>query len=137
MRKCLWSFKTKHFTISWTIEDDALDTAGMAKSLARKCRSKVDSGEWTCFLSEITVTHTKTGAVLGEAYLGNSIYEDPTEFRDHFGMNKKGYGSYFSQMVRDAVAEARKNFPTLQNSISGVVMRNLRVGDSSLKEATI
>lgn len=66
----------------------------------------------------LSVTHRATKIKLGEAVLGGSIYEKPAEFRDHFGMNGKGHGSYFSQMVREAIAEARKRLP--------VVMQRLR-----------
>ena len=114
MAKRMWSFKTKNFTVIWEIESDVLDTQHMDAELAAECRRNVRSGKWKCFTSTIRVMDNATKVDIGEAYLGGSIYEKPAEFRDHFGMNRKGHGSYFSQMVREAVAEARKRFPELQ-----------------------
>lgn len=115
--KTMWKFKTKHFTVQWRIEKDTLYTDGMDRDTAKECRDMVRSGKWKCFASEISVVHTASGAVLGEAFLGGSIYENPEEFRDHFGMNQKGYGSYFSQMVREAIEEARVNFAKMQRRV--------------------
>lgn len=111
--KTKWKFSTKNFMVTWATEKEQVDTADMDPSLAAECRSKVNSGEWTCFNSRVQVTHRATGVVLGEAWLGNSIYADSTEFRDHFGIADTECGSYFSQMVRESLAEARKAYPKL------------------------
>lgn len=113
----MWKFKTKNFTVIWTISKDDLDTKYMEPDLAKECRSKVRSGEWKCFTSDIKVLANGSKDALGEASLGGSIYADPAEFRDHFGMNIKGHGSYFSDMVREAIAQARKNFAARQEQI--------------------
>ncbi len=117
MAKKMWSFKTPQFIITWEIEKDPLDTSYMDASLAKECRQNVKSGKWKCFTSEISVTHRATKIKLGEAFLGGSIYENPADFRDHFGMNSKGHGSYFSQMVREAVEEARKRLPAVMQKL--------------------
>ena len=126
MAKVMWRFKTKHFTVEWLIEKDPLDTSYMDRSLAQECREKVRSGEWKCFSSEIRVILNHSKLALGEAFLGNSIYAKPAEFRDHFGMNRKGHGSYFSQMVREAVSEARVRFARLQQESKQDVLRKQR-----------
>lgn len=114
MPKVMWSFKTKHFTVQWLIERDVLNTSHMDPDLAKECRAGVRSGKLKCFASEIRVVHTASKIALGASYLGNSIYENPAAFRDHFGMTRNGHGSYFSDMVREAIAEARKNFASFQ-----------------------
>ena len=124
MRKLMWKFATKNFTVSWFIEDDVLDTAYMEKALAARCRRKVADGSWECFQSEVQVTHNATGLVLGEAYLGNSIYADPSQFRDHFNMTRKGHGSYFADMVSEAIADARKRFPKLKATVNSVTLKS-------------
>ena len=116
MRK-MWSFKTRHFTVEWLIETERADYAYMEPETAAECRAKIRTGEWVCFTSIIRVVHRATKKVLSETSLGNSIYADPREFRDHFGMNGKGYGSYFSDMVREAVRAARVAFPKFQQSV--------------------
>lgn len=135
MAKVMWKFKTKHFTVRWIIEPDVLDTFGMDAALAAECRSKVRSGDWECFSSEIRVTANANKMIVGEAYLGNSIYEKPEEFRDHFGMNQKGYGSYFSQMVREAVREARRNFAGLQSQAEAEIADRKKLLSIHLRSA--
>lgn len=115
--KKMWSFKTANFTVTWLIEDDDLYLDFMDKETAEECREKVQSGEWQCFNSVIRVEHRQTRTVLAESFLGNSIYANPNDFRDHFGMIPKGHGSYFSDMVREALAEARECFNKLQHEI--------------------
>jgi len=129
----MWSFKTAHFTVEWLVERDVLNTDYMDPDLANECRAKVRSGEWTCFLSTIRVVHRATRRVLSEAYLGNSIYAIPAEFRDHFGMNGKGYGSYFSDMVREAIADARKAFPAFQKEAKAEIAWQMRALNCTLK----
>lgn len=118
MAKVMWQMKTRHFTVVWRIENDALNTSYMDPDMARECRENVRSGKWKCFTSEIQVIENGSKVALGESFLGNSIYENPADFRDHLGMNRKGHGSYFSQMVREAIAEARKAFPAHQKRIA-------------------
>lgn len=114
MSKVMWSFKTKHFIVEWTTTPDVLDTSYMDQELAKDCKANVHSGKWKCFSSNVQVRVKGSNQLLASVYLGNSIYEKPAEFRDHFGMNANGQGSYFSDMVREAVAEARKNLPALK-----------------------
>lgn len=100
----LWTFRTKNFTVAWEISpcfdldlswDDTGETA-----------ENLDSGLWTAFDSKMTVYYR--GAEIAADYLGQSIYENPSDFRDHIGMNAKGHGSYFSDMVREACKQARE-----------------------------
>lgn len=134
MAKIMWKFATKNFTILWLTEPDTLDTAYMEKALAKECRAKVNSGKWKCFSSEIRVVENGSKRVLGSAFLGGSIYAKPEEFRDHFGMNRKGHGSYFSQMVREAVAEARKLFPAIQTQVAQEVQLKQKLLALHLRE---
>lgn len=117
MSTLMWQFNTRAFRVEWRIEDDVLDTSYMDAETRAECLEKVASGEWQCFTSEIRVIHRASGRVLGESYLGNSIYAIPSEFRDHFGMRKKNHGSYFSDMVREAVAEARQEYNRLREQM--------------------
>jgi hypothetical protein len=71
--KIMWKFKTKHFTVQWSIEHDVLITEYMDESLAKECRQNVRSGKWKCFTSEISVTLNASGVILGEEYLGGSM----------------------------------------------------------------
>ena len=106
--RTMWEFKTKNFRVEWRIRRDTFDGRYMDKSLADECRKKIRTGEWKCFESEVVVIFK--GRELSAEYLGGSIYANPADFRDHFGMNHKGHGSYFSQMVREAARNARAEF---------------------------
>lgn len=142
MSKLMWQFKTKNFTVQWRIQKEPLDISMMDHALAAECREKVASGEWQSFSSEIRVIHTKTKMELGCAYLGGSIYEDPSDFRDHVGINERGYGSYFSQMVREAIAEARIRMTEIQqrarqNIVDNQTLLNIKLRDPKLHSIAV
>ena len=116
----MWTFETRKFRVVWTITpcyglDLSWDETGEAAE-------KITSGEWDAFDSAIKVYHRPTGLELGAAYLGQLIYANPAEFRDHIGIKAKSrqdgvnYGSYFSDMVREAVAEARATLAQLKTA---------------------
>jgi hypothetical protein len=107
----IWCFSTANLRVEVNAYDEedpdfSFDESG---EVARK----VASGEFTCFRTEVTV-YDRDGRELGSAHLGNSIYEDPKDFRDHVGLailsrkDGRNYGSYFLDKVREACAEARK-----------------------------
>lgn len=109
----LWTFKTRNFTVVWSISPcDYLD---LSWDDTGETTENIASGLWTAFDSTMTVYYR--GAEVGVDHLGSSIYQNPADFRDHIGMNAKGHGSYFSDMVREAVSSARarfKNTPRLR-----------------------
>ena len=109
----LWTFETANLIVKWDVAPDLdVDTSFDETG---EVDEKLSSGEWVAFESHVYVVHKETGTVLCEDYLGGSIYEDPKTFRDHFGMNANGHGSYFSDMVRTACAEARKQLAALKS----------------------
>lgn len=112
--KKMWSFKTENFEVVWSIEPERFDPYGMEPRFAEEIKKDIASKKMTCFNSEVKVVYRNTGQSLGEAYLGNSVYADPAEFRDHFGMTAGGYGSYFRQMVEEAIKMARDTFAQMR-----------------------
>lgn len=105
----LWQFKTRNFTIQWLVTPcDYLD---LSWDDTGEVREKLESGIYVAFDSEMRVLHN--GIEIAADYLGQSIYENPKDFRDHIGLAKKSredgrnYGSYFADMVRQAISEAR------------------------------
>lgn len=111
----LWSFKTANFVIEWSVAPD--DDVDISFDETGETQEKLASGEWLAFVSRMTVTHRETGAVLGEDFLGGSIYANPSDFRDHIGMQSRhnNHGSYFRDMVSGACKEARKELAKLQS----------------------
>ena len=99
----IWRFKTKRFTILMTAkEEHDLD---LSWDETGEVLEKLESGEYQVFMAKCSVL--LDGNEIGADYLGQCIYSNPLEFRDHIGMNLKGHGSYFSDMVRQAIVEAR------------------------------
>jgi hypothetical protein len=57
---------------------------------------------------------SQSGEMLGADYLGNSIYANVRDFRkEHVGA-QGAHGSYFVDMVHEAIREARAHLRTLQ-----------------------
>lgn len=115
----LWQFRTAQFTVTLRAEgewdlDLSWDETG-------EVTAKLESGEYVAFCAHVSVTWR--GYEVGTDYLGQCIYADPADFatdhRDRDPMNRncsimraaRGPVSichYFPDMVRQAVAEARK-----------------------------
>jgi len=113
MSYLIWEFKTLNFTIRMTAEDEF--DVDLSWDESGEAAEKIASGEWSVFCAKCAVLFE--GVEIGTDYLGNCIYADPKEFRDHIGMNAGGYGSYFSDMVRGAIRDARgawHEFPKLR-----------------------
>lgn len=105
MFETMWAFKTRNFEVLWEIEPD--EDCDLSFDETGDIAAKIASGELICFLSKVSVLYN--GVEIASDYLGANIYDNPHDFRDHFGAGGK-YGSYFSDMVRNAVEEARKHF---------------------------
>lgn len=86
---------------------------------------QLDRSELIAFCAHVKVIHTPTGAVLGEDYLGQCIYKDFDDFMDHreCGIQNRKYesqgergrcGSYFSDMIREAIGLARQNYKAMR-----------------------
>jgi hypothetical protein len=87
-----------------------------------RVRKELESGDLIEFCAHVEVIHRPTGATLGEDYLGSCIYKSFDDFMDHRACGRQNRkwkkqgkdsvcGSYFSQMISEAIAEARKNYP--------------------------
>jgi len=110
MMETMWTFETARFRATWAIEPD--DDCDLSFDETGETADNIRSGLWRCFTSRVMIE--LDGQEIGTDYLGGSIYANPEEFRDHIGINVKSrrdgknYGSYFSDMVRQAIAEARE-----------------------------
>lgn len=106
----MWTFSTPNFSVSWQITECQDLDLSWAEDDGETLR-KLQDGIYTAFDSRIVVYCN--GEEVGCDYLGQSIYENPKDFRDHIGSRGK-YGSYFTDMVRSAISEARKSVLKLQ-----------------------
>lgn len=101
----LWRFTTANFavTLDWEWED----YPDLSWDETGETQEKVESGEWGVYTFRVRVEFR--GREVGIDYLGNSIYADPSEFRDHIGSRGK-WGSCFTDMVHTAIRDARRSF---------------------------
>lgn len=105
----VWSFETARCRVELAFTPDF--DLNLSWDETGETRANLESGLWQAFQSRVTVTID--GVERGVDYLGGSIYERPLDFIDHRGMNADGHGSYFSDMVRGAIAQARKEIRTI------------------------
>ena len=116
------TFKTKNFTVVV----DALEEYSPDFSFddTGEVLEKVNSGEYICFCARVRVL--LHGREIGTDYLGNCIYRSLNEFMNHreCGKQNRAYelegkegrcGSYFSDMISEAIHEARKTLKEAQS----------------------
>lgn len=110
----IWEFRTKNFSVIVSASYD-FDT-DLSWDDTGEVREKLEAGEYVAFCVKAAIFCN--GHELAADYLGGCIYADIHEFRDHIGLaakskaDGKNYGSYFPQMVRQAIEEARKTLAT-------------------------
>lgn len=117
MKTEMFRFETANFVVRAVIvPDDDVDTSFDETG---ETAAKINSGEWEAFCTIVTVS-TKTGLEIGSDALGGSIYADPRDFfTEHYGLAAKSradgcnYGSYFPQMISEAIARARETLATM------------------------
>lgn len=123
--KTIREFKTANFSVTVdAVEDNDFNFDFWDDELREETQAKLDNGELILFGVIATVTHRATGAELGSDSLWGCVYETPEEFMDHrrcgtvnrerTANDQSGRcGSYFTQMVREAIDKARKSLETL------------------------
>lgn len=117
-----WTFSTANFTVTmaWDYDPDLDlswdDTGEVAEGL--------NNGTYMGMVMRARVTGPH-GDTLAEDYLGGCIYESPEAFRDHIGIRAQGenVGSYFSDMIRQACQEARRELLRRRAEASKVYVR--------------
>lgn len=112
----IYTFHTRNFTI----RVDAMEEIDPDFSFdAGETHDKIERGELVCFAVRASVSFR--GSDIGNDYLGNCIYQNFRDFRDHLGIKKHANrGSCFSDMIRESIREARKTLsemPTLRKTI--------------------
>lgn len=104
----LWTFRTRNFSIRLSCEAESCPDLSWAD---QETLDNLESGTWGNYTFAVHVFGPH-GEELGADYLGNSIYADPADFRDHIGA-RGAWGSYFIDMVRNAIEQARDNLGAL------------------------
>lgn len=124
----MFRFETANFVIRAMCEPDFdLD---LSWDDTDETAEKLASGEYTAFQTTVTVETKSIGGrpslTLGSDSLGGSVYANPSEFFvEHVGLAAKSradgrhYGAYFPDMVREAIAGARKRL----SEFSGIKVR--------------
>jgi hypothetical protein len=115
----IWEFETARFRVTMTAEEE--HDIDLSWDDTGEIAAGIESGKYDVFCAKCTVC--LDGREIAADYLGNCIYDGYDSFRDHVGIAAKSradgrnYGSYFSDMVREAISEAReflRDHPTPQ-----------------------
>ncbi len=118
----IYTFNTRNFTI----RVDAMEEIDPDFSFddTEETQEMIERGDWLCFAVRASVSFRNNGSMyanadveIAEDYLGNCIHENIRDFRDNIGVVR---GSYFSDMVRNVIREARKTLsemPKLRQTI--------------------
>jgi hypothetical protein len=97
----VWKFETARFTVALEIEPEDMDPADCFQF--QEDIDAVRNGEVEWFQARVAVY--LDGVLVGWDSLGGCAYRSVAEFYDgHIGQK----GSYFTDMVRQAIADARK-----------------------------
>lgn len=115
-------FKTKHFTIiadavEEIFPDLSWDDTG-------ETERNINTGKWLCFTARVRVFFN--GTEVGADYLGNCVYASFEDFMDHKECGKQNRewaaqgkagrcGSYFADMIHEAIARARTELKKMQS----------------------
>jgi hypothetical protein len=106
----VWNFRTANFEVFCRAEPEDYPDLSWADE---EVLDRLDRGVYQNICWHVGVR--KNGHEIGSSYLGNSVYEDPSDFvREHLGVapqERAGgfkYITYFPEMVREAIADARK-----------------------------
>jgi hypothetical protein len=120
----IYTFKTKNFLVRVTAEEE--DSLDLSWDEDGRVRAGLASGELIAFCVHAQVFWR--GHLVGEDYLGECIYESIEAFRDHLGIREYSRqesaklgrdvcaGSYFSDMIRTCVTEARKTLASMRGA---------------------
>lgn len=101
----MYSFKLGRFEVVAEITP-CIDLDLSFDDAAGSIAEDLGSGKFTAFDTRVQVK--LNGAVIGTDWLGQSIYENPADFfTEHYGSKPLGFGSYFPDMVREAISQGR------------------------------
>ena len=106
-------FNTKSFSL--TVETMEERFPDLSFDDSGEISAQIESGDLEIFT--VRARLRCNGMLVGEDYLSNCIYSNPRDFRDHFGIRRNCQGSYFSDMIRECVAQGRSSLnsiPTLR-----------------------
>ncbi len=107
------TLKTRNFTVRVdAVEDQDLD---LSWDETGETARKLETGD-LCAFGVVVRVYFK-GHEIGEDSLWGCIYELPRAFMDHLGIkrNHPGCGSYFTDMIRQAIKEARRTLSAMQS----------------------
>ena len=100
----IWTFKTAALEVFCDCEPEQDEDLSWADE---ETLHKIDMGDLVNLTWHVGVL--VNGELYADSHLGNSVYETPADFtKEHLGMNGKGYGSYFADMVHECLKETRK-----------------------------
>jgi hypothetical protein len=124
----MWSFQTSRFLVIAEIAPEIDDPADSFDDCCQDAIDAIRAGDMAWFQVRVRVLHN--GSELGSDYLGGCAYHDANEFfSEHIRgaayareQRAKGVlvGSYFPQMIREAISEARKTAQAYKRDLASI-----------------
>lgn len=118
----LYKFSTRNFTVRLDIQPDG--DIDLSWDETGEVARDIEYGRLEPFVARVRVT--STAGVLGASILGGCLYRDPNDFVDHREVGRENreleargesarVGSYFHDMVHEAIDEARGTLRAMRN----------------------
>lgn len=126
----IWAFETANIRVEVNALPE-IDTLDLSWDETGVVAAQLRAGELEAFMVQVRVIHKPTDFEMATEYLGQCIYPSFSDFRDHIGLAAKckadgrNYGSYFSDMVREACTVARQDFEWAKQSMDNTKIRNV------------
>jgi hypothetical protein len=110
----IYTFNTRNFSVSVDAMEEPFTDFSFDET--GETQKAIERGDWLCFAVRATLSFR--GMEIANDYLGQCIYENTRDFRDHLGVKRQnGVGSYFSQMVRNVISEGRNTLALIPKNL--------------------
>lgn len=135
----MWRFETARFAVIWTISPS--ESCDLSWDETGETRFNLESGLWSAFDSKMSVE--LDGVEIAADYLGESIYEDPADFRDHIGINEIASKTKARKELSKAKSDYIKRIQYCQDKVQldvwshAAYIRNTQQARDSLRQARL
>jgi len=110
MKKLIYRFCTANFIVTVeALPEYNFDFEYWEEKDIKSTKAKLKRGTLQLFCVKASVFHIKRNQELSSDYLGGCLYKNVSDFRDNLGIAQTKYGSYFHDMIKTVISEAKDN----------------------------